>query len=124
MWWALLRSCDHFLLRPIGARHASKKGAGSTRNQGKKRTGKRLGLKKYEGEYVKAGHVIVTQRGTRYYSGKNVGMGRDHTLYSLVEGYVKFIRYSRPGHPEKPWKYIEVQEIPNYNKLVLSHFRT
>jgi len=53
-------------------RHASKKGAGSTRNQGKKRTGKRLGLRKYEGEYVKAGHVIVTQRGTRYYSGKNV----------------------------------------------------
>ena len=54
-----------------GVRHSSKKGAGYTRNQGKNRTGKRLGAKKVEGEYVKPGHVIMRQRGTKYYSGKN-----------------------------------------------------
>jgi len=76
--WALFRSLE--LLRPasnhynatVGVRYASKKGAGYTRNQGKHRTGKRLGQKKVEGEYVKPGHVIMRQRGTKYYSGKNV----------------------------------------------------
>ena len=97
-----------------------------------------------EGEYVKPGHVIMRQRGTKYYSGKNVsfdtclmslynfvrclllqvGMGRDHTLFALVEGYVKFITHPRPGYPGKYWKYIEVQEIAEHKKLVLSHFRT
>lgn len=77
-----------------------------------------------EGEYVKPGHVIMRQRGTKYYSGKNVGMGRDHTLFSLVEGYIKFVTHPRPGYPGKFWKYIEVQEIPQHKKLILSHFRT
>ena len=63
-------------LTHIGVRYASKKGSGYTRNQGKRRTGKRLGAKKVEGEYVKPGHVIMRQRGTKYYSGKNVSWTR------------------------------------------------
>ena len=51
-------------------------------------------------------------------------MGRDHTLFSLVEGYVKFVTHPRPGYPGKYWKYIEVKEIPQHKKLILSHFRT
>lgn len=68
---------------------AHKKGQGSSRN-GRDSNSKRLGIKKYGGEVVKAGHIIVRQRGTQFYPGVNVGMGNDHTLYSLVPGQVKF----------------------------------
>ncbi|MCD6521385.1 50S ribosomal protein L27 [Candidatus Calescamantes bacterium] len=68
---------------------AHKKGQGSTSN-GRDSIGKRLGVKKYGGERVKAGNIIVRQRGTHFKPGKNVGMGSDHTLFALVDGYVVF----------------------------------
>lgn len=68
---------------------AHKKGAGSTRN-GRDSNSKRLGVKRYGGEYVIPGNIIVRQRGTKFIPGNNVGLGRDHTIFALVEGEVKF----------------------------------
>lgn len=68
---------------------ASKKGAGSTRN-GRDSNAQRLGVKRFGGERVLAGNIIVRQRGTRFYPGLNVGIGRDHTLFALIEGTVVF----------------------------------
>ncbi len=68
---------------------AHKKGTGSTRN-GRDSQSKRLGVKRYGGEAVKAGSIIVRQRGTSIYPGNNVGIGKDDTLFSLIEGIVKF----------------------------------
>lgn len=73
---------------------AHKKGVGSTRN-GRDSKPKMLGVKEYAGEQVKAGHILIRQRGTQFDPGKNVGMGRDHTLFSLIDGYVKFEGKSR-----------------------------
>ena len=70
---------------------AHKKGGGSTRN-GRDSAGKRLGVKRYDTQGVRAGTIIVRQRGTRIHPGTNVGLGRDHTLFSLVDGTVKFER--------------------------------
>lgn len=68
---------------------AHKKGAGSTKN-GRDSNAKRLGVKKYGGEVVIPGNIIVRQRGTRYRPGNNVGLGRDYTIFSMIEGAVKF----------------------------------
>ena len=68
---------------------AQKKGGGSTRN-GRDSQSKRLGVKIYGGQAINAGSIIVRQRGTEFHPGVNVGMGKDHTLYSLVNGHVKF----------------------------------
>lgn len=68
---------------------ASKKGAGSTRN-GRDSAGKRLGIKKFGGEAIATGMIIVRQRGTQTHAGKNVGMGTDHTLFALKDGVVQF----------------------------------
>ncbi len=68
---------------------AHKKAGGSTRN-GRDSESKRLGLKKFGGQAVVAGNIIVRQRGTEYHPGPNVGMGRDHTLFSKVNGVVQF----------------------------------
>ena len=68
---------------------AHKKGVGSTKN-GRDSESKRLGVKKFGGEAVKAGSIIVRQRGTKIHPGTNVGIGSDDTLYSLIEGKVKF----------------------------------
>ena len=68
---------------------AHKKGQGSTRN-GRDSNAKRLGIKAYGGQAVCAGSIIIRQRGTRYHPGRNVGMGRDHTLFALVDGTVEF----------------------------------
>lgn len=68
---------------------AHKKGQGSTRN-GRDSQAKRLGVKKYGGEVVKAGSILVRQRGTKFHPGKNVGIGNDHTLFALIDGQVKF----------------------------------
>lgn len=68
---------------------AHKKGGGSTRN-GRDSKSKRLGVKKYDTEIVTAGSIIVRQRGTRIRPGTNVGVGRDHTLFALINGTVKF----------------------------------
>ena len=68
---------------------ASKKGVGSTRN-GRDSNPKYLGVKHYGGEKVIAGNIIIRQRGTKYHPGNNVGMGKDHTLFALINGTVKF----------------------------------
>ena len=68
---------------------AHKKGGGSTRN-GRDSQGQRLGVKRYDTELVSAGSIIVRQRGTKIEAGSNVGVGRDHTLYALIDGAVKF----------------------------------
>jgi large subunit ribosomal protein L27 len=70
---------------------AHKKGQGSTQNN-RDSAGRRLGVKKYGGESVIAGNIIIRQRGTKIHPGKNVGMGKDHTIYALVDGVVKFER--------------------------------
>ncbi len=67
---------------------AHKKGGGSTRN-GRDSQAKRLGVKRYSGESVRAGTIIVRQRGTRLYPGSNVGVGRDYTLFALIDGVVR-----------------------------------
>jgi large subunit ribosomal protein L27 len=73
---------------------AHKKGQGSVKN-GRDSNPKYLGVKKYDGEVVKAGNIIVRQRGTVFHPGENMGIGRDHTLFSLIDGYIKFERYRK-----------------------------
>lgn len=68
---------------------AHKKGAGSTRN-GRDSAGKRLGVKKFGGQAVVAGNIIVRQHGTKWHPGTNVGLGRDYTIFALTDGTVKF----------------------------------
>ncbi|NPA07310.1 MAG: 50S ribosomal protein L27 [Chloroflexi bacterium] len=68
---------------------AHKKGSGSSRN-GRDSISKRLGVKRYGGQWVRAGHILVRQRGTRILPGRNVGVGRDYTLYAKVDGIVRF----------------------------------
>ncbi len=84
---------------------AHKKAGGSSRN-GRDSAGRRLGVKKFGGEAVLAGNIIVRQRGTKWFAGDNVGMGKDHTLFALIEGNVQF-RESRGGR-----KVISVAPIP------------
>ncbi len=69
---------------------AHKKGGGSSRN-GRDSAGQRLGVKKFGGEAVRAGNILVRQRGTKFHPGANVGLGRDHTLFALVDGKVGFV---------------------------------
>ena len=73
---------------------AHKKAGGSSRN-GRDSAGRRLGVKKFGGESVLAGNIIMRQRGTRYHPGANVGMGRDHTLFALKDGNVAFDKLHR-----------------------------
>jgi large subunit ribosomal protein L27 len=68
---------------------AHKKGGGSSRN-GRDSESKRLGVKKFGGEYVRSGNILVRQRGTKIKPGRNVGLGKDHTIFATVEGFVKF----------------------------------
>jgi large subunit ribosomal protein L27 len=68
---------------------AHKKGVGSSRN-GRDSAAQRLGVKKYDGQVVTAGNIIVRQRGTKIHPGTNVGLGKDDTLFALIDGYVKF----------------------------------
>ncbi len=76
---------------------AHKKAGGSSRN-GRDSISKRLGVKRFGGQYISAGTIIVRQRGTKFHAGKNVGIGRDHTLFALEDGHVKF---HRPGAGRK-----------------------
>ena len=82
---------------------AHKKAGGSSRN-GRDSAGRRLGVKKYGGEVVSPGNIIVRQRGTRWFPGENVGMGKDHTLFALKDGKVKFSK----GFKKR--KFISVEE--------------
>jgi len=82
---------------------AHKKAGGSTRN-GRDSNPKYLGVKRYGGESVLAGNIIVRQRGTRVHAGDNVGVGRDHTLFALKDGKVKF---QHKGLPKR--KYVSIE---------------
>ncbi len=73
---------------------AHKKAAGSSRN-GRDSESKRLGIKKYGGEQVLAGNILVRQRGTAFHAGANVGLGRDHTLFAIADGVVRYERKGR-----------------------------
>jgi large subunit ribosomal protein L27 len=73
---------------------AHKKAGGSSRN-GRDTAGKRLGVKRSAGQFVKAGNIIVRQRGTRVHPGKNVSLGRDHTVFALIDGTVKFESFGK-----------------------------
>ncbi len=70
---------------------AHKKGQGSTQNN-RDSAGRRLGVKKFGGEFVRSGNIIFRQRGTKMHLGNNVGMGKDHTIFALIDGIVKFER--------------------------------
>ena len=84
---------------------AQKKAGGSSRN-GRDSDGRRLGVKAFGGEAVNAGSILIRQRGTQFHAGDNVGMGRDHTLFALVDGTVKFGR--RAGNR----MFVSVQPVP------------
>ncbi|MBP3353337.1 MAG: 50S ribosomal protein L27 [Bacteroidales bacterium] len=70
---------------------AHKKGVGSSKN-GRESESKRLGVKVFGGQFAKAGNILVRQRGTVHHPGENVGMGKDHTLFALIDGQVTFVR--------------------------------
>ena len=76
---------------------AHKKAGGSSRN-GRDSAGRRLGVKRYGGQSVLAGNILIRQRGTKYAPGTNVGLGKDHTIFALINGIVKFTR-GRGGKP-------------------------
>ena len=82
-----------FTFRPL-VLMAHKKGGGSTKN-GRDSNAQRLGVKRYAGENVRAGSILIRQRGTKFHAGNNVGIGSDDTLYAKVDGVVKFERYDR-----------------------------
>jgi len=71
------------------------KKAGGSSNNGRDSEGRRLGVKKYGGEFVIPGNIIIRQRGTKVYPGANVGMGKDHTLFAKVEGTIKFAKKAK-----------------------------
>ena len=83
---------------------AHKKGQGSTRN-GRDSESKRLGVKRFDGQYVRAGHILVRQRGSRIKPGQHVGVGRDWTLFAKIDGVVKFETKGRMG------KYVHVLPV-------------
>lgn len=83
---------------------AHKKGVGSSRN-GRDSNGQRRGVKAFGGEFVTAGSIIVRQCGTKFFPGDNVGLGKDFTIFSLVDGHVKFVRKGRDK------KFISVEPI-------------
>jgi large subunit ribosomal protein L27 len=83
------------------------KKAGSSSKNGRDSNAKRLGVKRYDGEAVNPGTIIVRQRGTRIHPGNNVGLGRDHTIFSLVDGKVKFEPYAK-GRRKQVSVYAEV----------------
>nr|XP_043631937.1 50S ribosomal protein L27, chloroplastic [Erigeron canadensis] len=99
---------------PLTIRNAHKKGAGSTKN-GRDSKGQRLGVKIYGDQVAKPGAIIIRQRGTKVHPGKNVGIGKDHTIFSLIDGLVKFEKfgpdrkkvsvYPREVQPENPNSY-------------------
>lgn len=73
---------------------AHKKGQGSTQNN-RDSAGRRLGVKKFGGQFVRAGNIIIRQRGTKIHAGNNVGIGKDHTIFALIDGVVRFERKDR-----------------------------
>jgi large subunit ribosomal protein L27 len=89
---------------------AHKKGTGSTRN-GRDSNAKRLGVKRYGGETVTAGSIIIRQRGTKIHPGNNVGRGNDDTLYATVEGIVTFERFGKSRKKVSVYPVVAVEEL-------------
>lgn len=88
---------------------AHKKGGGSSRN-GRDSQGQRLGVKRFDGQQVSAGTIIVRQRGTRIEKGSNVGVGRDHTLFALIDGKIKFEHATRQKKRVSVYALMEVDD--------------
>ncbi|MCA9908369.1 MAG: 50S ribosomal protein L27 [Anaerolineaceae bacterium] len=88
---------------------AHKKGGGSSRN-GRDSNAQRLGVKRFGGEYVIPGNIIVRQRGTYFHPGENVGLGKDHTIYAVTEGYVVFERMRGRNGQKQISVYAELPE--------------
>ena len=86
---------------------AHKKAGGSTRN-GRDSESKRLGVKKFGGERVAAGNILVRQRGTQFHPGPNVGCGRDHTLFAKADGHVRYLTRGKENR-----KFVTVEPVPN-----------
>ncbi|XP_057458486.1 50S ribosomal protein L27, chloroplastic [Lotus japonicus] len=95
---------------PLTIQNAHKKGAGSTKN-GRDSESKRLGVKIYGDQVAKPGSIIVRQRGTKFHAGKNVGLGKDYTIFSLIDGVVKFEKYG----PDRKKISVYPREIPVEN---------
>lgn len=91
------------------------KAGGAKAHQGVNIAGKRLGIKRYGGEFVRSGNIIVRQRGTVYHPGKNVSMGRDHTIFSVSDGYVSF--RAMTGY-KRGKKYVDVLAEPSPEEAV------
>ncbi|PWN38943.1 hypothetical protein IE81DRAFT_327009 [Ceraceosorus guamensis] len=86
----------------VQVRHSAKRGGGTAKNN-RNSPGKRLGVKRFSGQHVQAGEILMRQRGTRFHAGQNVGMGRDHTLFALIPGWVQFYRpNAEPVQPSMP----------------------
>ncbi|CEH19265.1 Mitochondrial ribosomal protein MRP7 (L2) [Ceraceosorus bombacis] len=97
----------------VQIRHSAKRGGGTAKNN-RNSPGKRLGVKRFSGQYVQAGEILMRQRGTRFHAGQNVGMGRDHTLYALIPGWVQFYRpNAEPVQRKMGRRYIGVTPSPN-----------
>ncbi|KAK6135102.1 hypothetical protein DH2020_031165 [Rehmannia glutinosa] len=97
---------------PLTIESAHKKGAGSTKN-GRDSPGQRLGVKIYGDQVAKPGSIIVRQRGTKFHPGNNVGLGRDHTLFSLIDGLVKFEKYGPDKKKVSVYPRVVQPENPN-----------
>ncbi|KAJ1286881.1 hypothetical protein BS78_03G386100 [Paspalum vaginatum] len=109
--------------RRLTIQMAHKKGAGSTKN-GRDSKGQRLGVKIYGDQLAKPGAIIIRQRGTRVYPGNNVGMGKDHTLFSLIDGLVKFEKYGPDKKKVSVYPYEKQPENPNsYKARKREYFR-
>ncbi|ONK72024.1 uncharacterized protein A4U43_C04F14850 [Asparagus officinalis] len=97
---------------PLTIESAHKKGAGSTKN-GRDSRGKRLGVKIYGDQAAQPGAIIVRQRGTKFHPGNNVGLGKDHTIFSLIDGLVKFEKYGPDRKKISVYPRVEQPENPN-----------
>ncbi|XP_072999707.1 large ribosomal subunit protein bL27c [Typha latifolia] len=111
------------LRSPLTIESAHKKGAGSTKN-GRDSKGKRLGVKIYGDQVAQPGAIIIRQRGTKFHPGKNVGLGKDHTIFSLIDGLVKFEKFGPDRKKVSVYPRVEQPENPNsYRARKREYFR-
>jgi len=121
MSFTLLRNLSHVNALPSPAafvRYASKKSGGSTKN-GRDSMSKRLGVKKFGGQEVVSGNIIIRQRGTKYHPGRGVGIGKDHTIFATRDGFVRFW-YNEPKRRQE----VSVKSTREILKVVMSNAET
>uniref|UniRef100_A0A0C9RRA9 Large ribosomal subunit protein bL27c n=1 Tax=Wollemia nobilis TaxID=56998 RepID=A0A0C9RRA9_9CONI len=109
------------LKTPLIIEAAHKKGSGSSKN-GRDSIGKRLGVKIYGDQAAKPGSIIIRQRGTKFHPGKNVGLGRDYTIFSLIDGLVKFEKYGPDKKKVSVYPRIVQPENPNSRRVKRREF--